>query len=88
MYFQELKGKLTSAPVLTILEGADDFAIYNDASKMGLGEVVMRHDKVVGYASRQIKDYERNYLVYDLELSTIVFALKIWHHYLYVSPES
>ena len=50
---------------------------------MGLGEILMQHDKVVAYASRQLKDYKRNYLIHDLELAAVVFALKIWQHYLY-----
>ena len=58
--FQELKEKLMSTPVLTIPEGTDGFVIYNNASKMGLGTILMQHDKVVVYASKQLKDYERN----------------------------
>ena len=50
---------------------------------MGLGAILMQHDKVVAYASKQLKDYERNYPTHDLKLATIVFALKIWRHYLY-----
>nr|GEY03450.1 retrotransposon protein, putative, Ty3-gypsy subclass [Tanacetum cinerariifolium] len=57
--------------------------IYSDASKKGLGYVLMQHGKVIGYASRQLKPYEVNYPTYDLELAAVVFALKIWRHYLY-----
>ncbi|KAJ9562131.1 hypothetical protein OSB04_007291 [Centaurea solstitialis] len=55
----------------------------NDASKMGLGCVLMQRGKVISYASRQLKDHERNYPVHDLELAAVVFALKLWRHYLY-----
>ena len=57
--------------------------IYRDASRMGLGAVLMQHDKVITYVSRQLKDYEKNYLAHDLELAIVVFTLKIWRHYLY-----
>ncbi|GKB53893.1 putative nucleotidyltransferase, ribonuclease H [Tanacetum coccineum] len=56
---------------------------YSDASKNGLGGVLMQHGKVIAYASRQLKPYEENYPTHDLELAAIVFALKIWRHYLY-----
>ena len=81
--FQELKKRLTTAPVLAIPEGNDGFVIYSDASKMGLGAVLMQNEKVIAYASRQLKDYEKNYPTHDLELAAVVFALKIWRHYLY-----
>ena len=57
--------------------------VYSDASGKGLGCVLMQNGKVIAYASRQLKDYERNYSMHDLELAAIVFALKIWRHYLY-----
>ncbi|KAL5549869.1 hypothetical protein UlMin_000045 [Ulmus minor] len=81
--FQELKKRLTTAPVLAIPSGNDGFVIYSDASKMGLGAVLMQHGRVIAYASRQLKDYEKNYPTHDLELAAVVFALKIWRHYLY-----
>ncbi|KAL0291056.1 UNVERIFIED_CONTAM: Transposon Tf2-11 polyprotein [Sesamum calycinum] len=59
------------------------FIIYSDASKNRLGCVLMQNDKVIAYASRQLKSYELNYSTHDLELMTIVFALKIWRYYLY-----
>jgi hypothetical protein len=59
------------------------FVIYSDASRKGLGCVLMQNGKVVAYASRQLKSYELNYLTHDLELAAVVFALKIWRHYLY-----
>ncbi|KAA0063140.1 ty3-gypsy retrotransposon protein [Cucumis melo var. makuwa] len=81
--FQELKQKLVSAPVLTVPDGSGSFVIYSDASKKGLGCVLMQQGKVVAYASRQLKSHDRNYPTHDLELAAVVFALKIWMHYLY-----
>ncbi|KAL5540693.1 hypothetical protein UlMin_043345 [Ulmus minor] len=81
--FQELKRRLTSAPILIVPSEDEEFTIYCDASKMGLGAVLMQTDKVVAYASRQLKDHEKNYPTHDMELAAVVFALKIWRHYLY-----
>ena len=81
--FQELKQRLVVAPILTIPSNLGDFVIYSDASRKGLGYVLMQHGKVIAYASRQLKIYEQNYPTHDLELATVVFALKIWRHYLY-----
>ncbi|WMV45915.1 hypothetical protein MTR67_039300 [Solanum verrucosum] len=81
--FQELKDRLTSAPILTLSEGLDGFVVYCDVSQISLGCVLMQHDKVIIYASRQLKVHEKNYLTHDLELVVVVFALKIWRHYLY-----
>ena len=81
--FQTLKEKLTSAPVLTFLEGNEGFEVYSDASYQGLGCVLMQHKRVVVYASRQLKKHELNYPTHDLELAAIIFALKTWRHYLY-----
>ncbi|KAD2805171.1 hypothetical protein E3N88_38548 [Mikania micrantha] len=81
--FQELKSKLTQAPVLTLPDGPDDFVVYSDASYLGLGCVLMQRGKVIAYASRQLKTHEINYPIHDLELAAVVFALKIWRHYLY-----
>ena len=81
--FQELKRRLTTAPVLTIPQGTEGFEIYCDASKQGLGAVLMQHGKVVAYASRQLKEYETRYPTHDMELAAVVFALKMWRHYLY-----
>ena len=57
--------------------------MYSDASPQGLGCVLMQHGKVVAYASRQLKSYERNYPTHDLELAVVIFALKIWRHFLF-----
>ncbi|KAL0560669.1 hypothetical protein IC582_001079 [Cucumis melo] len=81
--FQNLKQKLVTAPVLTVPDGSGSFVIYSDASKKGLGCVLMQEGKVVAYASRQLKSHEQNYPTHDLELAAVVFALKIWRHYLY-----
>ncbi|KAL5575189.1 hypothetical protein UlMin_016888 [Ulmus minor] len=81
--FQELKKRLITAPILTIPDGNEGMVVYSDASKMGLGCVLMQHGKVIAYASRQLKDYEKNYPTHDLELAAVVFALNIWRHYLY-----
>ncbi|GJV76398.1 putative reverse transcriptase domain-containing protein [Tanacetum coccineum] len=75
--FQLLKQKLCSAPILALLEGSKDFIAYCDASKKGLDAVLMQRDKVIAYASRQLKIYEKNYTTHDLELGAVVFALKI-----------
>ncbi|KAI5339223.1 hypothetical protein L3X38_018495 [Prunus dulcis] len=81
--FQELKRRLTTAPVLALPDNVGNFVIYSDASLQGLGCVLMQHDRVIAYASRQLKKHEQNYPVHDLELAAVVFALKIWRHYLY-----
>ncbi|CAA0806544.1 Uncharacterized mitochondrial protein AtMg00860, partial [Striga hermonthica] len=81
--FQELKRRLSTAPVLSIADPTLEFTIYSDASKMGLGCVLMQQGKVVAYASRQLKPHEQNYPTHDLELAAVVHALKIWRHYLY-----
>nr|GEZ70534.1 retrotransposon protein, putative, Ty3-gypsy subclass [Tanacetum cinerariifolium] len=81
--FEELKQRLVSAPVLTLPSGSGGFQIYSDASKKGLGCVLMQHGKVIAYASRQLKPYEVNYPTHDLELAVVGFTLKIWRHYLY-----
>ncbi|KAF5781274.1 putative nucleotidyltransferase, Ribonuclease H [Helianthus annuus] len=81
--FQLLKQKLCSAPILSLPEGTEDFVVYCDASIQGLGCVLMQREKVIAYASRQLKVHEKNYTTHDLELGAVVFALKIWRHYLY-----
>jgi hypothetical protein len=80
--FQELKKRLVSAPILTMLDVTKDFDIYCDASKLGLGSVLMQGGKVIAYLSRQLRPHKMNYPTHDLELATIVHALKTWRHYL------
>ena len=84
--FEELKGRLTSALALALPNERDGFVVYSDASRQGLGCVLMHIDRVIAYASRQMKKHEANYPTHDLKLEAIVFALKIWRHYLYGVP--
>ncbi|XP_016162968.1 uncharacterized protein LOC107605566 [Arachis ipaensis] len=81
--FQVLKQKLTAVPVLVLPKPNEPFEVYCDASLKGLGCVLMQHQNVVAYASRQLRLHEVNYPTHDLELAAIVFALKVWRHYLY-----
>ncbi|GJR25311.1 putative reverse transcriptase domain-containing protein [Tanacetum coccineum] len=74
---------LAGAPILALLKGSEDFIAYCDASIKGLCVVLMQRDKVIAYASRQLKIHENTYTTHDLELRAVVFALKIWRHYLY-----
>ncbi|GKC76440.1 putative reverse transcriptase domain-containing protein [Tanacetum coccineum] len=75
--FQLLKQKLCESPILALPEGNDDFVVYYDASHQGLGAVLMQREKVMAYASRQLKPNEENYTTHDLELGAVVLALKI-----------
>ena len=81
--FQLLKKKLTTAPVLILPNGEDKFIVYCDAFRVGLGCVLMQNGRVVAYASRQLKKHKQNYPTHDLEMAAVIFALKIWRHYLY-----
>ncbi|WVZ90569.1 hypothetical protein U9M48_036860 [Paspalum notatum var. saurae] len=80
--FQCLKDRLTTTPVLTFPDLQKDFVVYCDASRQGLGCVLMQDNHVVSYASRQLRAHEENYPTHDLELAAVVHALKIWRHYL------
>ncbi|GKF75365.1 putative reverse transcriptase domain-containing protein, partial [Tanacetum coccineum] len=75
--------KLCSAPILALSQGAENFIVYYDASHKGLGAVLIQNEKVIAYASRQLEIHEKNYTTHDLELGAVMFALKIWRHYLY-----
>ena len=81
--FQKLKRRLTSAPILIVQKRGQRYTVYCDASKDGLGCVLMQFGKVVAYGSRKLKNHEKNYPTHDMELASVVFALKIWHQYLY-----
>ena len=81
--FEKLKELLVEAPVLIQPSSGRDYTMYSDASRIGLGCILMQDEKVVAYASRQLKPHEQNYLTQDLELAAVVFTLKIWRHYLY-----
>jgi hypothetical protein len=80
--FEELKEKLTTAPVLVMSDIHKGFDVYCDASHLGHGCVLMQEGKVIAYASRQLRKHEKNYPTHDLELAAIVHALKIWRHYM------
>jgi hypothetical protein len=75
--FQTLKQKLTTTPILALPNIQKDFVVYCDASRQGLGCVLMQSGRVISYASRQLKDHEQCYPTHDLELATVVHALKI-----------
>ncbi|XP_052490816.1 uncharacterized protein LOC105793356 [Gossypium raimondii] len=81
--FEKLKFVLTQAPILIQPKSSKEFMVYSAASHVDLGCVLMQNGKVVAYASRQLKSHEGKYLMHDLELAAMVFALKIWRHYLY-----
>ena len=81
--FQELKRRLTTTPILIVSEQGHRYTVYNDAFKNILGCVLMQSGRVVAYGPRQLKNHEQNYSTHDMELAAIVFALKIWCHYLY-----
>ena len=81
--FKELKQWLTTAPVLTIPMEGEKLVVFTDASGTGLGCVLMQEGKVVSYASRQLRPRERRYPTHDLELAAVVFAFKVWRHYLF-----
>ncbi|GJZ03550.1 putative reverse transcriptase domain-containing protein [Tanacetum coccineum] len=81
--FQLTKQKLCSAPILALPEWSEDFMVYYDVLHKGLGVVLMQREKVIAYASRQLKIQEKNFTTHDLELGSVVFDLKIWRHYLY-----
>nr|GEU33442.1 hypothetical protein [Tanacetum cinerariifolium] len=81
--FQLLKWILCSASILSLLKGSENIMVYCDASCKGLGAILMQKERVIAYTSRQLNVHEKNYTTHDLELGAVVFALKIWRHYLY-----
>ena len=81
--FQELKRRLTSTPTMIVPKRGQRYTMYCDASEDGLGCVFMQSGRVVAYGSRQLKNHEQSYPTHDMELAAIVFALKVWYHYLY-----
>ena len=80
--FNELKTRLTTAPILVLPDDSKDFTVYCDASRNGLGAVLMQDGKVIAYASKQLKPNEMNYPTHDLELAAVILALKAWRHHL------
>ena len=81
--FHELKRRLTSALILIVPKRGRRYTVYCDASNDKLGCVLMQSERVVAYGSWKLKNHERSYPTHDMELATIVFALKAWRHYLY-----
>ena len=81
--FQELKSRLTMAPVLALPTSGVEYVVFSDTSRQGLGCVLMQNGRVIAYSSRQLKKHETNYPTHDLELAAVVFALKIYKHYFY-----
>ena len=69
---------MTTAPILIIPERGIGYTVYCDASKEGMGIVLIHLGKVVAYGSQQLKTHERNYPTHDLELGAVVFALRYW----------
>nr|GFB28792.1 putative reverse transcriptase domain-containing protein [Tanacetum cinerariifolium] len=86
--FQLLKQKLCSAPILALPEGSEKFVVYYDDSHKGLGAGLMQKENVIAYASHQLKVHKKNYTTHDLELGAVVFALKMWRHYLYSTQKA
>nr|GEY39760.1 hypothetical protein [Tanacetum cinerariifolium] len=81
--FQLIKQKLCSAPILALPKGSENFIVYCNALHKGLGVVLMQNEKVIAYDSQQLKTHEKKYTIHDLKLGVVVFALKMWRHYLY-----
>ena len=81
--FQELKRRLTTAPILIVTDRGQGYTVYYDASRAGLGCALMYSGRVVAYGSCQLKNHEQNYPKHDMELAAVVFAFKIGRHYLY-----
>ncbi|GKF94932.1 putative reverse transcriptase domain-containing protein, partial [Tanacetum coccineum] len=81
--FSKMAKSLTILTQKSLPDGPEDFVVYYVLSRIGLGCGLMQRGKVITYASRQLKIHEKNYTTHDLELGAVVFALKIWRHYLY-----
>ena len=75
--------RLATAPILIVLDRGQGYTVYCDALRAGLGCVLMQSGRVVAYDSRQLKNHKQNHPTHDMELAAVVFALKIWCHYLY-----
>eukprot|EP00253_Pinus_taeda_P033189 PITA_33189 len=80
--FEQLKHLLTTAPILSIADPNKDYVVCTDASKEGMGGVLMQEGRVIAYESRKLKEHEQKYSAYDLELAAVIHALKMWRHYL------
>jgi hypothetical protein len=79
--FWRLKELLTTTPILKVPDMDIDFLVCTDASKEGLGGVLMQDGQVIAYISRKLRRHEENYAMHDLELLAIVYALRVWRHY-------
>ena len=80
--FQRAEDPVNDCPILILLDDSKDFTVYCDASRNGLGAVLMQDGKVIAYASKQLKPNEMNYPTHDLELAAVILALKTWRHHL------
>eukprot|EP00253_Pinus_taeda_P029666 PITA_29666 len=80
--FEQLKHLLTTAPVLCVADPEKEYVVCTDARKEGVGGVLMQEGKVIAYESRKLKEHEQKYSAYDLELTAVIHALKMWRHYL------
>jgi hypothetical protein len=80
--FRRLKELLTTTPILKFPDMDEDFLVCTDASKEGLGRVLMQDGRVIAYTSRKLRRHEENYTTHNLELLAIVYALRVWRHYL------
>ena len=81
--FQELRRRLTTASILIVPDRGQGYTVYCDALRAGMGCFFMQSGRVIAYGSRQLKNHEQNYPTHDMEFAAVVFALKIWRHYLY-----
>jgi hypothetical protein len=81
--YKTLKNKFVNAPILALPESGKRFTVYTDASRIGLGCVLMQEGIMIAYGSMQLRKHEGNYLTHDHELAAVVFSLKSWRHYLY-----
>lgn len=81
--FKELKTRLTTTPVLTLLDSYDGFVVYDNASRVGLGCFLMLRGKFLAYTSRHLKPHENKYPTHDLEFEVVVLVLMIWRYYFY-----
>ena len=73
---------MKKTPILNVPNMDADFLVCNDASKEGLGKVLMQDSRVITYILRKLRNNEENYVTHDLELLAIVYSLRVWRHYL------
>lgn len=80
--FDKLKHLLTTTHILSIADPNKECIVCIDAIKEGVSGVLMQHGRVIAYESQKLKEHEQKYSAYDLELMTVIHALKMWQHYL------